>query len=501
MTMLAPSTTLSTTCSPRYATRRRPERATFGGELASIAAGLGQPFMPWQRAAADVGCEIDPDTGRPAYRKVIVTVPRQSGKTTLFLTWQLNRCLSPRWAQPQRSAFTAQSGKDARDKWLDEIFPLIRSSKALKPLVARIFEGMGNEAIRFRNGSMIRLLSTSSSAGHSKTLHQAVLDEIWHDADSRREQGLSPAMITVADAQLLVCSTAGTDASVILDRQMELGRAAVEADSGHGIAYVEYSAPEGWDPADEGSYYGFMPALCPAPPCRCGRGWRHTVTVDAIRSERVSMEPAEFARAYGNIPDRSSGVGRWTVLPEAAWNGLADPESHPVPRVVLSAVFAHDHSRAAIGLAGWRPDGLLHVEVGDYRAGTAWIVPRLVEMNARHEPWGVVVDEAGHESVVIKDLDAAGIPVIKAGTAGVTQAYAEFIQDATDTKTLRHRGQPDLDDALAVAVPRDVGDGRQAFGRRKSAGDISPVVAVAGAAWGLRKVTAEGGDDPGVWLI
>src|SRR6266852_630320 len=130
MTILAPAPLMPPlSCSPKWATRRRPERESFGGELAQIAVALGQRVM------ADVGCEINPDTGLPAYREVIVTVPRQQGKTTLFLTWQINRCLSPRWAQPQRSAFTAQSGKDARDKWLDELFPLIRRSRKLKPLI------------------------------------------------------------------------------------------------------------------------------------------------------------------------------------------------------------------------------------------------------------------------------------------------------------------------------------------------------------------------------
>lgn len=269
-----------------------------------------------------VGCEIDGKTGLPAYRKVVITVSRQQGKTTLYLSWQINRCVSPRWAQPQRSAFTAQSGKDARDKWLDEIFPLIRRSPKVMRLVARIYEGMGNEYVRFENGSIIRLLSTASSSGHSKTLHQAVLDEIWHDKDGRREQGLGPAMITVADAQLLICSTAGDETSVVLDRYVDLGRKAVGRDAGNGIAYFEYSAPEGWDPEDEDSYFGFMPALCPDPPCRCGRGdggWRHTVTLDAVRSERSSMEPAEFARAYGNLPDRASGVDTWQVIPRDTW--------------------------------------------------------------------------------------------------------------------------------------------------------------------------------------
>ena len=202
-------------------------------------------------------------------------MPRQQGKTTLFLSWQINRCLSPRWAQPQRSAFTAQSGKDARDKWLDELFPLIRRSRALKPgrWCARIYEGMGNEYIRFTNGSLIRLLSTSISAGHSKTLHQAVLDEIWHDADGRREQGLGPSMLTMADAQLLMCSTAGTDASVILDRYMRLGReAAARRIRVTASRTSSIRRRTGGIRPMRTSYFGFMPALCPDPPCRCGGG-------------------------------------------------------------------------------------------------------------------------------------------------------------------------------------------------------------------------------------
>src|SRR5262245_55344483 len=107
MTMPATSTMPSRICSPKFATRRRPERPTFGPRLAKIAAQLGQPFMPWQRLAADVGGEYDPATGVPYYREVIITIPRQSGKTTLFLSWQIDRCLAPQWAQPQRSVFTA----------------------------------------------------------------------------------------------------------------------------------------------------------------------------------------------------------------------------------------------------------------------------------------------------------------------------------------------------------------------------------------------------------
>ena len=493
----------SMTCSPKFATRRRPERESFGGELASIAAALGQPFMPWQHAAAAVGCEIDPGTGLPAYREVIVTVPRQSGKTTLFLSWQVNRCLSPRWAQPQRSAFTAQSGKDARDKWLDELFPLIRKSRALKPLVERIYEGMGNEYIKFRNQSLIRLLSSSSSSGHSKTLHQAVLDEIWHDSDGRREQGLRPAMITIPDAQVLVCSTAGTDASVILDRKVKIGRESVAADSGRGVAYIEFSAPDGWDPEDEASYFGFMPALCPAPPCRCGGGkWRHTVTLDAIRSERLSMEPQEFARAYGNIPDRTgAGVPQ---LDLGNWAACADPASQVADPVALGFSVAPGGSSASVAIGGRRVDGLGHGELVDHRPGTAWLVDRLVGLAEKWNPCVTALNPAGAAGAFEKELIERGFAPVGAGKAPPPGKRALYLVSARDYAAgcgalaadvaagqWRHLGQAPVDDAVEDVKTRPLADA-QAWSWKLSAGDIGPLESVTLARQGFMTFGAAG---------
>jgi hypothetical protein len=478
-------------CTPKFATRRRPERDSFGGELAKIGLALGQPFMPWQRDAADVGCEIDPVTGGPAYRRVIITVPRQSGKTTLYLTWQIDRCTAPRWDQPQRSAFTAQSGKDARDKWLDELFPLIRRSRKLKPLVSRIYEGMGNEYIRFVNGSLIRLLSTSTSSGHSKTLHQAVLDEIWADADSRREQALGPSMITIADAQTLVCSTAGTDASVVLDRQVELGRAAVAADSGYGIAYFEYSAPDGWDPLDEDSYYGFMPALCPAPPCRCGGGkWRHTVTMDAIRSERASAPSmADFTRAYGNIPDRTGA--RMNRADLGKWADRADPRSQATGPVALAFAVAPDSSSSCIAVGGRRADGLGHGELTDPpQPGTAGLTDRVLELAAEHDPCVLVINPAGAAGAFVKELIERGFAAVAPGkdpppgkrrlqlvsAREYAQACGALTQDVAND-LWRHLGQGPLDASVEGARTRPLADA-WAWSWAHSLADIGPLEAI-----------------------
>jgi hypothetical protein len=491
MAMLAvPSKRLLPPCQPKFATRRRPERETFGGDLAGVGLALGQPFMPWQRDAAEVGCEIDPETGGPAYREVIITVPRQQGKTTLFVSWQINRCISPRWAQPQRSAFTAQSGKDARDKWIDELFPLIRRSKKMKPLVARIYEGMGNEYIRFANGSLIRLLSTSTSSGHSKTLHQAVLDEIWHDQDGRREQGLRPAMLTVWDAQILVCSTAGTDASVVLNRKIEAGRAAVAEDSGHGICYIEYSAPDGWDPADEASYFGFMPALCPDPPCRCGRGkWRHSVTMDVIRGERTSMEADEFARAYGNVPDQSAKRTRLADL--SKWDDRADARSQFAGPAALAFAVSPDASSVSIAVGGRRPDGLGHGELTEPpRHGTAGLVDRLEYLWLEHGACVLVMNAAGAAPAFHKELAERGWVVVPAGKPvppgkrrlqvtgpkEYAQACGALTQDVVNDRW-RHLGQGPLDTAVRGVRTRPLAEA-WAWSWSASADDIGPLEAV-----------------------
>jgi phage terminase large subunit-like protein len=63
-------------------------RGTRGGYLAKVSAQLGVPLMPWQQLVADVGWELAED-GRPAYREVVLTIPRQNGKTTLVMAWSL----------------------------------------------------------------------------------------------------------------------------------------------------------------------------------------------------------------------------------------------------------------------------------------------------------------------------------------------------------------------------------------------------------------------------
>lgn len=448
-----------------------------------MAAKLGVPFRPDQRYVADVGGEYDPETGMPYYREVVYTVPRQTGKTSLFLAWQINRCVSRRWSHPQRSVFTAQTGKDARDKWLDEFFPQIRNSD-IRQLVAKkgkrlsINEGMGNESITFTTGSIIRLLSSSSSSGHSKTLHQAVLDEIWHDVDDRREQGLRPAMITIPDAQLLVCSTAGTQASTVLNRKVANGRRIVAEDPGSGVAYFECSAEDDWDPEDEDSYFGFMPALCPDPPCRCDPAgeWHHNVTLGALRDERINMEPGEFRRAYGNRPTAGADV----IVPESIWRRVCHPEATSAAKPEGALRFGLDvaEDRASASIVAC--DGKT-IELVEHRPGTGWCADRCNELTGLHGGQ-VAVDFGGPAGVLADNIESCD----KMGGREVVQAVGAMYDGIVEA-TAVFRWDQRFDDAIGGAVKKPVGD-NWVWSRKASSADVTPLMAAS--------LAFSRGDDP-----
>lgn len=411
--------------------------------------------MPWQRLVADIGCELL-DDGNPAYNEVILTVPRQSGKTTLFFTWQLDRCLN--WdRQPQRSAFTAHTGKDARDKWLDELLPALEASK-LKAVIKDISRANGNEGISFVTGALIRVLSTSAASGHSKTLDQAVMDEIWHDLDDRREQGLRPAMITRPDRQLLVCSTAGTDASVVYNRKIAVGRRAAQLDTGTGVAYFEWSAPDDWEMHDQASWWEFMPAL------------GHTITPEAIEVERQSMEPEEFRRAYGNRATRS--VDR--LIAADSWAAVSRMDASPQGRVRFGVDVSEDRGAASIVAV----DSAGCFELIEHRAGIDWVVERANELAKTHGTY-LLVDESGPASVLISDLR----PVRTLKSGQVLRSCAA-LYDAIIEAKVTFRADPFFDEAVAGVVKRQVGD-LWGWSRKASVTDITPLMA-ATVAYALR---------------
>ena len=270
--------------------------------------------MPWQRHVADVVMEIDPVTGRLAYSEMGLTVPRQSGKSTWVLAKSAHRATATGFFGPrQHLVYTAQTRMKAREKWEEDFLVALEESAAFRSRVTRHMQ-TGNEHIRFRNGSRFGLESATEKAGHGGTLDEAYVDEAFAQVDHRLEQAFSPAMITRANKLLAWISTAGwLDGSPYLQEKVALGRAAAAGGRRRGLAYFEWSAPEGADPGDERVWWSCMPAL------------GHTIAVEDIRAEYEKALNAgrlnEFRRAYLNQWVPKDVDGDWMVISQDAWGG------------------------------------------------------------------------------------------------------------------------------------------------------------------------------------
>src|SRR5262245_11663410 len=161
--------------------------------------------------------------------------------------------------QRQRILYTAQTRNDARKKWEDEHVAVLQQSPLRGMFRVRLSNGA--EAIRWRNGSMHGVTSSTEKAGHGETLDLGVIDEAFAHDDDRLEQALKPTMVTRPQPQLWIVSTAGTLKSTYLREKVEAGRLAADAGITSGVAYFEWSADPDVDPADEQARYGYMPAL------------------------------------------------------------------------------------------------------------------------------------------------------------------------------------------------------------------------------------------------
>lgn len=415
--------------------------------------------MPWQRQVADVGLELLPD-GRPAYRSVGFTVPRQSGKTTLILSWEVQRALGWREidGRPQRILYSAQTGKDAREKLLEDQVPLLEPRRRLFG-ISKVTRTNGSEAVVWKNGSRIGLLASGEDSGHGKTLDLGVKDELFADADMRRDQAMNPAMATRPLAQALTASTMGTAESLALNAEVTAGRSAVMEDAATGMAYFEWSAGAEDDPGDPATWWRCMPAL--------GR----TIMLEVVEDAYRKMPLEEFKRAYLNIPTASDD----RVIPAASWAAVCDSAVEATAGVFAVDV---DPERSASGIVAIGAGPI--VEVVDYRPGTGWLVERLVELwNTYGVP--IVLDRNGPAGSFVDELTRRRVRIIELDPRDFTRACGSFFDRVLD-RSVTVRQNYDLDVAVAAAAKRPVGDA-WVWGRKSSKSNISLLVAATVGVW------------------
>ena len=445
-------------------------------ELASIA---GLQLDPWQQLVLDQGLRERAD-GKWAAGEVAVNVPRQNGKGGIIEA----RELAGLFLLGERLIIhSAHEFKTARVAF-QRVEALIMGCSDLRKRVKRVLNNTTETSITLRNGQSLQFLARSGGSGRGFTGNTIILDEdmiLGEDAMG----ALAPTLAAVANPQLWYLGSAGIGhQSVQLARLRRRALAAVESGvPDPALAYFEWSIDPHRDECMPGCT-AHDDVDDPASVLRANPAVGYRLTLEKSANELLMMGPTLFARerlGVGDYPSDSADV--WQVIGEEAWRALAAAESTPGEPLAFAIDMTPERSHAAICVAGpWR--GGTHVEVVEHRPGSAWVIDKAAELHRKHKPRCWVVDAGGPAGALIPALEERlGITVVQPKVREIAQACGQ-LYDAVAEQTVSHIDQPPLASALAGARKRPLGDA-WAWARRGVDTDISPLMGVTLAKWGL----------------
>lgn len=469
---------------PRYAWAP-PAVGSRGQEALEVAARAGLVLDDWQALAVDGALGVG-EGGRWAAFEVGVDVSRQNGKGGILET----RELAGLFAFGERLIIHSAHQFDTSLEAFRRLLFLVEDTPDYDRQVKRVSRSHGEEGIELRSGQRIRFRTRTKGGGRGFTGDCLLLDEAMFLPEPTIG-ALLPTLSARKNPQVWYTGSAVDqlvhDHGSVFARVRRRGIAQEP-----GLAYFEWSAEGEIDDLgdrldDPGAWQAANPAL----------GIR--INEDFIRTERRAMDPRTFAVERLGIGDWPADPGDVEVIDWERWKSLIDSRSYMLDPVCLAFDVTPSRDRASIAAAGRRPDGLLHMEVPEYRRGTGWVVDRLVELHQHQHIFSVSCDPAGPAAALIRPLESAGIEVKQATAREMAQACGMLLDLVADGK-LRHLGSDELSTAVKNAGTRPLGES-WAWSRRSSAADISPLVAATIALWEASAKLTSVYDDRGILSV
>lgn len=453
--------------------------ASWGHDFITFCDRLDMPLDPWQRWLAIHLGEFLLD-GSPRYRKAIVLVARQNGKTLfarlLILFWMFVDRV------PEIMATSTDRGA-AKRFWLKtmrlaEQTPMLRRDLAGRHAYLQI----GEEDFWNTHGSHYRFAAPTRRAGRGDTLDRALLDEFREHLTRDTWGAVLPAMSTVADALVLCISNEGDADSVVLHEEYDAAEKYVLTGEGDPSAFLAaWSTPSGAAPDD-------VDALRQANP---GLGY-HGPRLDALLAEGMSAMAAGGDTLQRHLIEVL--CQRVDLLNAAIrledWNSCgilrADALDLAPHRRSVALCFdvAQDSSHATLTAAATL-DGITHLEVVaawdgmDCRKRIRRDLPGIVE---RIRPRKLVWFPGGPAAAVADEWPAKRLRnvIIEAIRAEDVVRACMGLEEQAAAGHLRHPHDPLLDLQVRQTQQLPQGDGWR-FARRGKA-PIDAVYSAAGAA-------------------
>lgn len=433
---------------------------------------LGFSLIPWQRWLFIHALELRPG-GRFRFRTVLVLVGRQNGKTTLVEVKNLWKMFV---LQVPLVLGTAQNLDVSEESW-DKAVEIVESIPELAaelPTDGGIVRVNGKKTLKLASGSRWKVAAASRKGGRGLSGDDVNLDELREHHTWDSWAAVTKTTMARSNAQIWAYSNAGDDRSVVLNDLQEKGRAAAGGDGDGSLGFFEWSAPDDC-PIDDPRFWAMAnPSL----------GYPQGISHQALRSA-LETDPEPVFRTEclcQRVPDLVP-----PKIPVTAWVKCADPSSRIAGPVVLTWQVSWRRDYAAICAAGYRADGLPHIELVDYREGVDWLPARLGEICGRQPVSAVVFDPGGPEASLLPEVTErlpARIGEPQPLTMRQVADSCSRIYDDVLAGRLRHLGDDRLLEMLRRSATRSLAD-KWAWDVRHAGTDISGLVGVTKALGGL----------------
>lgn len=474
-------------CVPDYVTSK-------GEDCIALAHIAGLDLDPWQRYIITNGLGVDA-FGQWAAFQVLVIVSRQNGKGSILEARELGGLFL--FKTDRLIIHTAHEHKTASEHYL-RVWSLIEQTPDLSRRVIRHSSAYGREFIELKAQPTIIIgsagkhvqrnakkrlifIARSGGSGRGFTADCVVYDEDMI-LDAGKVGASLPSLFARPNPQVWFMGSAGLPNSTQLARV----RRSMLAGTSKRLAGFEYSAEicNDYCPADckDHDDPDDVRSIAKANP---GLGIR--LDLDTIRAASETMDTTEYNREVLGVGQYPAPDDGWLVIPKKWYTATGDSSETP-PRVthpIFAIDIAPSRTSAALAVAGLRPDGLVGVQVVEYREGTGWLVAEVKRMHEKWKPSKWIIDKRAAAGSVITELERAGIPVETLQASDVAHASGQLF-DAMRDDTMRHYKQSSLRTALAGADKRNLSES-WAFDRINSGVDISPLMAVTFAHWGYMR--------------
>lgn len=406
----------------------------WGDEFDEWQRGLGK-VMLGKRASGEYASTVG---------GITMSIPRQVAKTfivgrTVFALSAQFPGLKVLWtahrARTATNTFRALEGFAKRKKVATHIAPGRRDGTGIRA-------ANGEQEIPFRNGSIIMFGARETGFGRGFDEVDVI---VFDEAQILTERALEDMVATTNQSRHphgALLFFMGTP-----PRPVDPGEAFTlrrnEALAGEMVdgVYVECSADRGADPDDRKQWAKANPS------------YPHRTPERSLLRLRKNLPSDEswLREALGIWDDTSVS----TAIDPKVWAELEDVETEQPSPVALGVAMSADRKWTTIGVAGWRPDGLVHVELMKVGRGSTWVVERVRKM--ARKPVGIGILSSGPAASLLPDLKGSR-PV---GAQELAQMCGRFL-DAVNGETeavpepiLRHSGQPVLNRAVGAARKKE----------------------------------------------